>query len=191
MVAERSLFDLVESRCIVAITLPMHRLSCVAASAPPQAQLVAELTLEVAWDNRHVGLTFGAAENPALNSGVHAHVDLEGGRPPQCLEAAGDATWGAGFEQLEDLPPLASLAQTDELGREVIRRLTNRGLDVSNVQVDDTGIPTGFVVVTMEGAMPSYDIVQPSAWDAMAVTDDVIKAATGAVLVYGSLAQRD
>ena len=109
-------------KCIVAITLPMHRLSCVAASAPPQAQLVAELTLEVAWDNRHVGLTFGAAENPALNSGVHAHVDLEGGRPPQCLEAAGDATWGAGFEQLEDLPPLASLAQTDELGREVATR---------------------------------------------------------------------
>ena len=62
---------------------------------------------------------------------------------------------------------------------------------MSNVQVDDTGIPTGFVVVTMEGAMPSYDIVQPSAWDAMAVTDDVIEAATGAVVVYGSLAQRD
>ena len=73
----------------------------------------------------------------------------------------------------------------------MLRRLESRGLDVSNVQVDTGGIPTGFVVVTMQGAMPSYDIVQPSAWDAMAVTDDLIEAATGAVVVYGSLAQRD
>ena len=73
----------------------------------------------------------------------------------------------------------------------MLRRLESRGLDVSNVQVDTGGIPTGFVVVTMQGAMPSYDIVQPSAWDAMAATDDLIEAARGAVLVYGSLAQRD
>ena len=83
------------------------------------------------------------------------------------------------------------LPQSFLLGREVLRRLESRGLDVSNVQVDTGGIPTGFVVVTMQGAMPSYDIVQPSAWDAMAVTDDLIEAATGAVVVYGSLAQRD
>ena len=43
----------------------------------------------------------------------------------------------------------------------------------------------------MDGAMPSYDIVQPSAWDAMAVTDALMEAASDAVVVYGSLAQRD
>jgi fructokinase len=118
---------------------------------------------EALWDSLPQGLFLGGA--PA---NVACHLN-ELGRSPTVVSRVGD----------------------DELGREVIRRLTNRGLDVSNVQVDDTGIPTGFVVVTMEGAMPSYDIVQPSAWDAMAVTDDVIKAASGAVLVYGSLAQRD
>ena len=79
----------------------------------------------------------------------------------------------------------------DELGREVLRRLASRGLGVDDIQVDDGSIPTGFVVVTMEGSMPSYDIVQPSAWDAMEPTDDLIAAAEDAVVVYGSLAQRD
>jgi len=79
----------------------------------------------------------------------------------------------------------------DELGREVFRRLQKRGLDTAGIQVDNSGIPTGFVVVTMNGAMPSYDIVQPSAWDAMDATEDLVAAAAGAVVVYGSLAQRD
>jgi hypothetical protein len=39
--------------------------------------------------------------------------------------------------------------------------------------------------------MPSYDIVQPSAWDAMEPTDQLVSAAKDAVVVYGSLAQRD
>ena len=73
----------------------------------------------------------------------------------------------------------------DELGREVLRRLASRGLGVDDIQVDDGSIPTGFVVVTMEGSMPSYDIVQPSAWDAMEPTDGLIAAAEDAVVVYG------
>lgn len=79
----------------------------------------------------------------------------------------------------------------DELGREVLRRLQGRGLATDAIQIDTGGIPTGFVVVTMENAMPSYDIVQPSAWDAMDPTDDLVASCAGAVVVYGSLAQRD
>ena len=79
----------------------------------------------------------------------------------------------------------------DELGREVLRRLRSRGLSTDTIQIDDGSIPTGFVVVTMKDAMPSYDIVQPSAWDAMEPTDDLVAAARDAVVVYGSLAQRD
>ena len=79
----------------------------------------------------------------------------------------------------------------DELGREVLRRLQGRGLATDAIQIDTGGIPTGFVVVTMENAMPSYDIVQPSAWDAMDPTDDLVASCEGAVVVYGSLAQRD
>ena len=118
---------------------------------------------EALWDSLPQGLFLGGA--PA---NVACHLN-EHGRAPKVVSRVGD----------------------DELGREVLRRLESRGLDVSNVQVDTGGIPTGFVVVTMQGAMPSYDIVQPSAWDAMAATDDLIEAARGAVLVYGSLAQRD
>lgn len=118
---------------------------------------------EALWDSLPQGLFLGGA--PA---NVACHLN-ELGRSPTVVSRVGD----------------------DELGREVIRRLTSRGLDVDNVQVDTEGIPTGFVVVTMNGAMPSYDIVQPSAWDAMAVTDELMDAARGAVVVYGSLAQRD
>ena len=87
---------------------------------------------------------------------------------------------------------IVSRVGDDELGREVLRRLTSRGLDTTSIQVDDGGVATGFVVVTMKGAMPSsYDIVQPSAWDAMTASDDLVAAASGNVVVYGSLAQRD
>ena len=72
-----------------------------------------------------------------------------------------------------------------------MRRLKGRGLSTDCIQVDTGAIPTGFVVVTMAGSMPSYDIVQPSAWDAMEPTDQLVSAAKDAVVVYGSLAQRD
>ena len=69
--------------------------------------------------------------------------------------------------------------------------MQGRGLDTSAIQVDTDGIATGFVVVTMNDSIPSYDIVQPSAWDAMEPTEALVSAAKDAVVVYGSLAQRD
>jgi fructokinase len=118
---------------------------------------------EALWDSLPKGLFLGGA--PA---NVACHL-RELGRSPTVVSRVGD----------------------DELGREVLRRLTKRGLSTDLIQVDTTNTPTGFVVVTMDGSMPSYDIVQPSAWDAMEPTEQLVTAATGAVVVYGSLAQRD
>lgn len=118
---------------------------------------------EALWDSLPKGLFLGGA--PA---NVACHLN-ELGRTPTVVSRVGD----------------------DELGREVLRRLNARGLSTDQIQVDANGTPTGFVVVTMDGAMPSYDIVQPSAWDKMEPSEGLIKAATGAVVVYGSLAQRD
>ena len=118
---------------------------------------------EALWDSLPAGLFLGGA--PA---NVACHLN-ELGRDATVISRVGD----------------------DELGREVLRRLHGRGLATDAIQIDTGGIPTGFVVVTMENAMPSYDIVQPSAWDAMDPTDDLVAACAGAVVVYGSLAQRD
>ena len=118
---------------------------------------------EALWDSLPAGLFLGGA--PA---NVACHLN-ELGRDATVISRVGD----------------------DELGREVLRRLQGRGLATDAIQIDTGGIPTGFVVVTMENAMPSYDIVQPSAWDAMDPTDDLVASCEGAVVVYGSLAQRD
>ena len=118
---------------------------------------------EALWDSLPAGLFLGGA--PA---NVACHLN-ELGRDATVISRVGD----------------------DELGREVLRRLQGRGLATDAIQIDTGGIPTGFVVVTMENAMPSYDIVQPSAWDAMDPTDDLVASCAGAVVVYGSLAQRD
>ena len=114
-------------------------------------------------DSLPAGLFLGGA--PA---NVACHLN-ELGRPASVISRVGD----------------------DELGREVLRRLRSRGVSTDTIQIDDGSIPTGFVVVTMKDAMPTYDIVQPSAWDAMEPSDDLVAAAKDAVVVYGSLAQRD
>jgi hypothetical protein len=111
-------------RCTVAITLPLHRLSCVAASPPPEANLVADLTLELAYEHRHDGLTYGGAQaGVSLESRVYGHIDLDG-RPPAELDATADATWGASLPAtaIEDLPPVTSLSQYAASGRELVSR---------------------------------------------------------------------
>jgi hypothetical protein len=107
-----------------AITLLLHRLSCVAACAPPSANLVASLALELAWEHRYDGLTFGLADDRELSSLLHGHVQLDE-RPPQRLDATSDATWGAGIPDdvsIADLPPLASLAEHTADGSELVAR---------------------------------------------------------------------
>ena len=79
----------------------------------------------------------------------------------------------------------------DMLGDEAVRRLQARGLSDDFVQVDDA-LPTGFVRVDLTATDdPDYEIVEPVAWDAIALTDTLQKRIAGAsALVFGSLAQR-
>ena len=79
----------------------------------------------------------------------------------------------------------------DRLGTEIVARARRYGVAVDLIQVD-TQLPTGFVGVTLdESGVPAYDIVSPAAWDAIAISDPLVKRASAArAIVFGSLAQR-
>lgn len=79
----------------------------------------------------------------------------------------------------------------DEPGRELLDFLIQKGIPVDLVQVDQT-FPTGMVNVLLdESGSPSYEIVQPAAWDYIHPTDETKMAVSAAgVLVFGSLACR-
>jgi fructokinase len=79
----------------------------------------------------------------------------------------------------------------DRLGEEALRRAARYGVGMDLMQVDDT-LPTGFVSVAVdEAGIPSYEIVAPAAWDAIAASDALLARAEDArAIVFGSLAQR-
>lgn len=86
---------------------------------------------------------------------------------------------------------LASRVGDDVLGREATRRISARGLNTDLIQTASS-LPTGFVHVEVdEEGIPSYDIVQPAAWDAIEATEGLLVAARRSrAVVYGTLAQR-
>jgi len=118
---------------------------------------------EVLWDALPAGLFLGGAP---LNVACHLH---ELGQNARFASRVGD----------------------DELGREILRRLQRRGMATDLLQRDDT-LPTGFVIVSLDAAgSPAFEIVAPSAWDAIAQQDALMAQATAArAIVFGSLAQR-
>lgn len=79
----------------------------------------------------------------------------------------------------------------DRLGAEALARLARSGIAVDLVQVDPE-LPTGFVSVTLDAdGIPAYDIVEPAAWDRIALDAGLVERAAGAAaVVFGSLAQR-
>jgi fructokinase len=118
---------------------------------------------EVLWDALPAGLFLGGAP---FNVACHLHM-------------------------LGEAVAFVSRVGDDVLGREVVRRLALRGMEADLVQVDPAR-PTGFVEVTLDAdGVPSYVIVEPAAWDAIALTDALAERAEAAgVVVFGSLAQR-
>lgn len=86
---------------------------------------------------------------------------------------------------------LVSRVGNDQLGDEILRRAARYGVGMDLVQIDSI-LPTGFVRVSLDAAgKPAYEIVEPAAWDAIAVTDTLLSRAAGArAIVFGSLAQR-
>jgi fructokinase len=118
---------------------------------------------EVLWDALPAGLFLGGAP---FNVACHLRA---AGMPVAMVSRVGD----------------------DRLGDEVVRRASNYGVGVDLIQVDAV-LPTGFVSVTLDDSgVPEYEIVEPSAWDAIALNDTLIERASEArALVFGSLAQR-
>lgn len=79
----------------------------------------------------------------------------------------------------------------DALGREIIARVREHGLDPQTLQVDES-FPTGTVTVALDPAgNPQYTIHENVAWDQLAAADAALDAARSADAVcFGSLAQR-
>jgi fructokinase len=86
---------------------------------------------------------------------------------------------------------LISRVGDDELGQEIVRRLTAKAIPVEDVQVDPVA-PTGTVSVELNGdGQPFYVIHERTAWDAIAVTPEALALVAGADAVcFGSLGQR-
>jgi len=119
---------------------------------------------EVLWDSLPDGLFLGGA---VFNAACH-------------LRALGEPA------------VFASRVGDDELGREVLRRMERRGLDPGWVQVD-RDLETGFVAVKLDSpGSPRFEILEPSAWDAIEPDGALIEIArTASALVHGSLALRN
>lgn len=118
---------------------------------------------EVLWDAMPAGLFLGGAP---YNVACHLR---RLGQPAALVSRVGD----------------------DVLGREVLRRLDAKSLGADFVQVDPD-LPTGFVEVAVDAeGSPAYEIVQPAAWDAIALDREArVAAADARAVVFGSLAQR-
>lgn len=85
---------------------------------------------------------------------------------------------------------LISRVGRDARGARAREELARVGLDTQLLQTDED-LPTGIAVATVdEAGTASYHFPEPSAWDRIAATDDAISAATGAIVVFGTLAQR-
>ncbi|HLP95300.1 MAG TPA: carbohydrate kinase [Saprospiraceae bacterium] len=80
----------------------------------------------------------------------------------------------------------------DALGQELLAFLQSKGVATDLVQIDGQ-YPTGTVNVHLDAqGIPSYEIVQPAAWDAIALNDAMTDAVQHAdALVFGSLACRN
>jgi len=118
---------------------------------------------EVLWDALPAGLFLGGAP---FNVACH-------------LRAAG---WRV---------TMVSRVGDDRLGEEVSRRVPWYGVGVDLLQVDPQ-LPTGFVRATLDDAgNAEYEILEPAAWDAIAVDDELVRRAEAArAIVYGTVAQR-
>lgn len=84
---------------------------------------------------------------------------------------------------------VVSAVGNDQQGQEIIDKLNHYGIN-HELQISDR--PTGMVNVTLDSAgIPTYDIIQDTAWDNIAFTPTLAKIASQCSAVcFGSLAQR-
>jgi fructokinase len=86
-----------------------------------------------------------------------------------------------------EAPRFISRVGNDREGNAILDGMLKWGMRTDGVQIDE-GLPTGRVDVTFEDGEPAYDIVHPSAYDAI-----VPDASDGqySMIYHGSLALRD
>lgn len=95
------------------------------------------------------------------------------------------------LKQLGHEPALITRIGADARGKQLLRRLEAKQIDVSLIQTDPE-TPTGIVNAfrSPSGDM-TYDIVAPAAWDNISLDEGVAHAAKNAAyFVYGSLVTR-
>ena len=119
---------------------------------------------EVLWDALPAGLFLGGAP---FNVACH-------------LRAAG---WPV---------TMVSRVGTDRLGEEVLRRAPWYGVGADLIQIDPE-LPTGFVRAVLDDAgNAEYEILEPAAWDAIAIDAELVRRARAArAIVFGTVAQRN
>ena len=109
-------------------------------------------------------------------------------------KVAGGAPMNVAFHanQLGVTSHMISRIGNDDLGKDLLNLLTQKGVDTSLVQIDEI-YATGSVKVTLdEKGSPSYEIISPVAWDFIDVNPTIISAVHNAdAFVYGSLAARN
>lgn len=92
------------------LSLAIHRLSCIMASPPPEAGIIADSLIETAYEDRYTGITYSAVatdESSPVQGRLCAHIPDEArvsghkavgitldGSAAAALEASADATWG-------------------------------------------------------------------------------------------------
>jgi fructokinase len=86
---------------------------------------------------------------------------------------------------------MVSRVGSDDLGRELLAFLQSKGISTDLLQIDPA-CPTGIVNVHLDDkGIPSYEIVQPAAWDSIEITEEMHQLLAHAdAMVFGSLACR-
>ena len=87
---------------------------------------------------------------------------------------------------------MISAVGNDDLGEGIKSFLESRGLNIENIQTTNDQ-KTGIVEVELnEQGSPSYTIIEPVAWDFIAITETAINVVKNSdALVFGSLALRN
>ncbi len=89
-------------------------------------------------------------------------------------------------------PWLVSRIGTDDEGKKLRQFLSDSGLNLSCLQVDDE-LPTSKVLVHLDAHKnATYEICEPVAWDNIQLTDNLKElAAKAGLIIFGSLAARN
>lgn len=117
---------------------------------------------EILWDCLPEGKVLGGAQ---LNMAVQMH--------------------NMGLE-----PLLISAVGNDDLGRELLDHIVKTGVGTSRISICDF-YPTSTVEVSLDNeGKATYEIVQPVAWDAITIEEDIFETVWREGIVFGTLSQR-